>query len=205
MLQVKAALQEPGYDGPLLVLADDELWAQLVVFSQQEQTLEECVGVDELRALIHRHYKPLYLTNVWMEELVKEFKNLTPQARAHPRSAEVRVLLKQRAQPDPMGVPSRPRLKEIRKSLGHHLPSRLRPKRAPPPELEPIVWEGEPPIEDGEAEEGEDVEGLSIPTLKSRLKERGEQNLPRSHAKLVKRLLASLEQGGRRRRSGARR
>ena len=78
--EVKEAIESPSYDGPLVIIADDELWAQLVLFSKQSLTLEKCTGVDELRAVLHRHYKPLYLTNVWMEELVKEFKNLTPQA-----------------------------------------------------------------------------------------------------------------------------
>ena len=77
---MKKAIENLSYDGPLVIFADDALWAQLILFAKQKLTLAECKGVDELRAVIHRHYKPLYLTNVWMEELVKEFKNLTPQA-----------------------------------------------------------------------------------------------------------------------------
>jgi hypothetical protein len=192
--EVKAALENPSYTGPLQILADDTLWEQLVTFSKQDLPLDRCKGVDELRALIHEHYKPLYLTNVWMEELVKEFKNLTAQARAHPATAEVRIMLKQRTDPDPMDKPSREQIKECRRELGHHLPSRLRPKRTAPEPLEEIVWEGEPPAdEDGEDEE-EDLEGLAIPVLKSRLRKRGVTGaLPRSHKRLVERLQESLE------------
>ena len=189
---VKEAMESAGYDGPLTILADDELWHQLVAFSKQTSTLSKCEGVGELRAVIHKWYKPLYLTNVWMEELVKEFKNLSPQARAHPATAEVRILLRQRARPDLMGSATRQQIKAIRRELGHHLPSRLRPKRPPPVALDPIVWEGDPPQEDGEKEQ-EDIEGLSVATLKERLKERGERNVPRSHAKLVELLQQSLD------------
>lgn len=95
--EVKAALNLASYDGPLNLLVDDTLWEQLVKFSKQKETLAECKGVDELRALLHKWYKPLFLTNVWMEELVKEFKNLTAQARAHATTAEVRAPDHQRA------------------------------------------------------------------------------------------------------------
>lgn len=103
-------------------------------------------------------------------------------------------MLKQRAKPDPMGSPSMPQLKAIRRRLGHHLPSRLRPKRERPAELPPIVWQGVPPTDEDGEEEEEDLEGLSVDVLKQRLQDRGETRLPRSHAKLVERLLKSLEQ-----------
>ena len=105
----------------------------------------------------------------------------------------MRIQLKQRAKPDPMGLATRPQLKAIRRRLDHHLPSRLRARREKPPLLPPIVWQGEAPAEDGEEEE-EDLEGLSVAELKQRLTKRGEKNLPRSHKKLVERLLTSLEQ-----------
>ena len=56
------------------------------------------------------------------------------------------------------------------------------------------MWQGVPPTDEDGEEEEEDLEGLSVDVLKQRLQDRGETRLPRSHAKLVERLLKSLEQ-----------
>jgi hypothetical protein len=87
-------LEAVEYRGPLKWLVDSELWDELETFAhaEQEQTLWGCEGVDGLRALVYTHYKPLYASNAWCEELVKEFKNLSHQARAHADSAEIRIL-----------------------------------------------------------------------------------------------------------------
>ena len=142
---VTECLNGDAYGGPLKLLVDETLWAQLVAFSQQEARLWECEGVDELRTLVYKHYKGLFLSNVWCEELVKEFKNLSHQARAHAASAEIRILHHQRRVLGRrfFGLPSRERLQTIRRKLKHHLRRRARPKRLPPAEpLPPIVWAG---------------------------------------------------------------
>ena len=157
--EVGAALKADGYDGPLRVFADDELWRQLGVFAAQAQPLSLCPGVAELRKLVLQHYMPLYIANVWMEELVKHWKNLSPQARAHAEGAEVRLCIHNRTRPDPMGTPTMADLKRIRKQLEHHLPQRSRPPSRPPMVPVPqLVWEGAdrvPEPEDGVSERGD--------------------------------------------------
>ena len=180
---MRACLTRTEHRGPMKLLVDDELWAQLVAFAQQELTLWECDGVDDLRNLVYRHYKGLHLTNVWAEELVKEFKNLSPQARAHPASAEIRILAHQRRVRGRryFPLPTRARLKLIRRKLGHHLRRRARPKRQAPAEpLPSVVWAGhdgseeeeddDEGWEDADDEESEDdIESLTVPELKARL------------------------------------
>jgi hypothetical protein len=157
--EVGAALKADGYDGPLRVFADDELWRQLGVFAAQTQPLSLCPGVAELRKLVLQHYTPLYIANVWMEALVKHWKNLSPQARAHAEGAEVRLCIHNRTRPDPMGTPTMADLKRIRLELAHHLPQRSRPPSRPP--LVPVpqlVWEGAdraPESEDGVSQRGD--------------------------------------------------
>ena len=137
-------LEGAAYKGPLKLLVNDELWEQLQLFGHDDQdgTLADCEGVDELRACVHRHYKALFISNTWCEELVKEFKNLSPQARAHPASAEVRILQHQRLVLERLRdgrrffkLPSKVRIKAIRVKLRHHLRARARPAREPPASL----------------------------------------------------------------------
>ena len=165
---VRAALRKESYHGPLRLLVDDELWAELVNFVHSHQTLWDDPRTPKLRELVRSHYTPLRIANVWMEELVKAFKNLTPQARAHAAGAEVRLCLNARTQPSQFGLPTREEIKVVRRDLGHHLPSRSRPPRLPPiaeDELEAIVWEGAELEQEGfdsdheEAEEEEGEEG----------------------------------------------
>ena len=168
---VKAALIKENYHGPLCLLVDDVLWAELVSFAHSGQTLWDYRGAPKLRELVRLHYTPLRIANVWMEELVKAFKNLTPQALAHPAGADVRLCLLARTQPSQFGLPTMEEIKEIRRDLCHHLPSRSRPPRLPPikeDEIEAIVWEGEEDEggfgsdheeeEDGGEEEGDQEE-----------------------------------------------
>ena len=161
---VRAALRKENYHGPLQLLVDNELWAELVAFAaQDEHTLWECPSVPRLRELVWLHYSPLLIANVRMEELVKAFKNLTPQARAHPAGAETRLCWNARTQPSQFGMPEREELKEIRKALGHYLPSRAREKQLPPvpeDEISELTWSGATNEEgfdsDHEEEEGRD-------------------------------------------------
>ena len=159
---VRTALQSEHYDGPLQLLAEDtELWAELVAFSEQNLSLWAFQGAPTLRALIRLHYTPLRIANVWMEELVKDFKNLTPQARAHPIGAEVRMCTNARTRPSQLPPPSLSEMKEIRRGLGHHLPNRARARPAAPVaenELDEIVWQGVGTSEDGFSSDHEQEE-----------------------------------------------
>ena len=117
------------------------------------------------------------------------FKNLTPQARAHEAGAELRIVTKERTKPDPMGLPSRPQLKALRRDLEHNLPLRARAKRDPPPApLPPIIWEGHEDDEETGQEPEEDLEALSIQELKERLKARGLRYGEKKHETLLNRL-----------------
>ena len=154
--EVGAALKAEGYNGPLRVFIDNELWRQLGIFASQDLPLHLCPGIAELRKLLLQHYTPVLISNVWLEELVKHWKHLSPQARAHPVGAEVRLRLHNRTRPDPMGPPTMVELKEIRHALLHHLPDRsLLQRRLPLVLVEEMVWEGaEDETEDGISERG---------------------------------------------------
>ena len=103
----RSELRKEAYHGPLMLLVDDELWSQLVILGSQELPLSKCSDVDALRDLVVGHYTPLRITNVWMEELVKDFKHLSPQARAHPEGAELRMCAKSRTYPSQFEDPTR--------------------------------------------------------------------------------------------------
>ena len=148
---------------------------------------------------VYTHYKGLTLSNVWAEELVKEFKNLSAQARAHAASAEIRILLHQRRVRGRryFELPTRERLRRIRRKLGHHLRRRARRKREPPAEpLPAVVWDvhdGSAEDEDegweeGEAAEAQDIDKCTVAELKSRLKAVGASG----YSKLRKPALADM-------------
>jgi hypothetical protein len=152
---VREELNKESYDGPLTPLVDEEEWQQLMVFANQEQPLASCRGAEQLHERIFTHYTPLRIANVWGEELVKDFKHLSAQVRAHPRGAEIRLRTKRRKYPGYFASPTLARVKLIRKKLGHHLPKRSRPAHQPPlaeEEVEELVWPGR---------EEEEEEGLS--------------------------------------------
>ena len=158
---VRTALLKENYHGPLRLLVDDELWAELASFAHANESLWDYRSAPKLRELVRSHYTPLRIANVWMEELVKAFKNLTPQARAHPEGAEVRLCLNARTEPSQFGLPTMEEIKEIRRDLGHHLPSRLRPPRLPPikeDEIEAMFWEGAEPEEGFDSDHEEEEE-----------------------------------------------
>ena len=93
---------DPITGGPLRVFSSAtdecrELYAQLQEFSQQGRPLFQlakdakrprCV---ELAALIDFHYRPVLLANPVGEELVKAYKNGTPQLAKYPESFEVHL------------------------------------------------------------------------------------------------------------------
>ena len=163
---VREELNKESYDGPLTPLVDEEEWQQLMVFANQEQPLASCRGAEQLYERIFAHYTPLRIANVWGEELVKDFKHLSAQVRAHPRGAEIRLRAKRRNYPGYFASPTLARIKLIRKKLGHHLRKRSRPAEQPPlveEEVEELVWPGrEEEEEEGlsseEEEEGEESE-----------------------------------------------
>ena len=182
-------LESDEYKGPAKFLVDDSLWDELCEFAKQDKAISECgaAGFAALASEVYFHYKGLPLANAWCEELVKEFKNLSHQARAHPTSAELRILLHQRRirGRDYFGSPDRARLKKIRHKVGHNVRRRARKKREPPAEpLSPMFWEGHDGTEEedkgedeeddeDEGEEEEDLSKLSVKELKEKCKQLG--------------------------------
>ena len=65
------------------------LWDQLKLFAEQELPLKDCKAASGLHVHIQQHFSAMFMHNAWMEELVKHWKRLSGQARAHPDTAEV--------------------------------------------------------------------------------------------------------------------
>ena len=55
---------------------------------EQELPLKDCKAASGLHAHIQQHFSAMFMHNAWMEELVKHWKHLSGQARAHPDTAE---------------------------------------------------------------------------------------------------------------------
>ena len=131
------------------------MWRELEAFARQHKPLSKFKGAPLLTACIMEHYKHMLPANCRGEEFVKAWKNLTPQAAANQAGAELRMMLSNRKQPDPFGEPDMPRLKAIRRKLGHNKRNRAKPKRRPPcTPLPEVVWEGY----DSAEESGDEIE-----------------------------------------------
>ena len=86
--EVGEELNAESYGGPLIILTDESLWDQLKLFAEQELPLKDCKAASGLHAHIQQHFSAMFMHNAWMEELVKHWKHLSGQARAHPDTAE---------------------------------------------------------------------------------------------------------------------
>jgi hypothetical protein len=157
------------YDGPLVILIDPTLRAQVKLFGEQSLPLSHCPQFDLLRQRLLRHYNMLFMANGVGEEWVKYYKALLPQQIGKgPAWYEVKLRSIIRARigagfGNVFAPPTMDELKEDRKASGDSKRRRFKLPPKPPLDMPPaITYDGEESDESGfssdEEEEGEEGE-----------------------------------------------